>query len=539
ERQLLPNDTAVVVELWDTTGRTIVSAGRDRRGQPAPTGDRGALQLDAEQHEIPGHPDSISMSPLYVEEDAHPHFWVVAPVRESGQRVAVLAREYRIAEGARSDEAIRTLIGEGVGAYYRSADGAVWSTIGGDVRSAPALRDTADGVQLVTRPDVGRMLSVSAPMAGTPLDIVIEMPERTVTAGARAAVTRLALASAVLAILGVAGAWAISRRITRPLASLTMASESIARGDYETRVPPAGDEELVRLARSFNRMAEEVSASRAELELRASEAQATAVDLDRARREAEAASRAKSEFLAVMSHELRTPLNAIAGYTELLTMGLRGPLNDAQRRDLDRIRASQEHLLGLISAVLDLSRIEAGRVSYDLQSIPLDSFLAGLDALVAPQAAAKSLTLEHRVADPTLGARADREKLRQIMLNLLSNAIRYTPAGGRVIVAAEPRGDQVAITVRDTGAGIPPGQLETIFEPFVQLDRSLTNVREGVGLGLAISRDLARGMGGDLSAESVPGKGSTFIVTLPRCVVPADAPQSTSGEVTAAERRGR
>jgi signal transduction histidine kinase len=238
-----------------------------------------------------------------------------------------------------------------------------------------------------------------------------------------------------------------------------------------------------------------------------------------------------------MSHELRTPLNAIGGYVDLIEMGLRGPLTDLQRRDLDRIKTSQEHLLGLISGVLDLARVEAGKVNYETTHIAVDPFLAGLDALIAPQAAAKSVVLEYVECRDDLAVVADREKLRQILLNLLSNAIRHTPAGGRVTLSAEARGSRVAIVVEDTGPGIPVDKQETIFEPFVQLDRSLTQQREGLGLGLTISRDLARGMQGDLVAEARTGSGARFVLTLRRGVVDAGAGAlSVSGESPASHR---
>jgi PAS domain S-box-containing protein len=257
-------------------------------------------------------------------------------------------------------------------------------------------------------------------------------------------------------------------------------------------------------------------------------------DLREARESARAASRAKSDFLTTMSHELRTPLNAIGGYTELLEMELRGPITDAQRRDLVRIRTSQQHLLGLISSMLDMSRSESGKLPYHITTVPIDPLLGGLDALVAPQAAARRMMLEYLDTPPGLAAIADREKLRQILLNLLSNAIRYTQEGGHVaMVGALQDEATVVITVCDNGPGIPLDQQEAIFEPFVQLDRSFKQTREGIGLGLSISRDLARGMNGDLVVDSQPGKGACFILTLPRGTI-EDAPVAVqSGEMPA------
>jgi signal transduction histidine kinase len=280
---------------------------------------------------------------------------------------------------------------------------------------------------------------------------------------------------------------------------------SLTTGDYAARVPEKGDMEVRRLAASFNNMAREIGVSRAALENQT--------------REAQAANNAKSEFLTTMSHELRTPLNAIGGYVDLLDMELRGPVTETQRRDLRRIKASQQHLLGLISGVLDLSRIEAGRVTYDLANVATDPFLASMDALVAPQASAKNVALHYEPCPADLAAVADREKLRQVLLNLLSNAIRHTPAGGTITLSAERRGDTVAISVEDTGSGIPEDKREEVFEPFVQLDRSLTRGAEGLGLGLAISRDLTRGMSGDLVVEGRVGGGARFVISLPLGVV--------------------
>ena len=247
-------------------------------------------------------------------------------------------------------------------------------------------------------------------------------------------------------------------------------------------------------------------------------------DAERARSEAiearivaEQANRAKSEFLAVMSHELRTPLNAIGGYAELMELGIHGPVSDKQRESLDRIQRSQRMLLGLINQVLSYARVEMGNVRYELARIPLDETLRSVEALILPQIRTKGLTYEFSGCPSDLCVRADAEKLQQIVLNLLTNAVKFTNHGGRVFVYAAADGDSVRITIADTGIGIAPNKIDVIFDPFVQVDANYTRTRDGVGLGLAISRDFARGMGGDLTVASVEGEGSAFTLTLPAC----------------------
>ena len=260
-----------------------------------------------------------------------------------------------------------------------------------------------------------------------------------------------------------------------------------------------------------------VEAQAIELELQAEELQATNARLEEARAAADAASRAKSDFLTTMSHELRTPLNAIGGHVQIIEMGLHGPITPEQLDALHRIDRSQRHLLGLINNILNLSRIEAGRLDYVLADVSVPATLADLAPMIEPQLLAKRITYEVRNVNEVPPVRADREKLQQVLLNLLSNAVKFTQAGGHVWVdASEDRATGVAsICVSDDGRGIPREKLESIFEPFVQVDASHSRLGEGTGLGLAISRDLARGMGGDLEVTSDLGEGSAFRLTLP------------------------
>ena len=235
-----------------------------------------------------------------------------------------------------------------------------------------------------------------------------------------------------------------------------------------------------------------------------------------AREAAEEANRAKTQFLATMSHELRTPLNAISGYAELLSLGLRGPTTPEQQEDLARIMRSQRHLLSVINDILNFARLEAGYVEYRVVDVPVVDLLADLESLITPQLVSKDLRFSCEAVSADVLARADTEKVRQVLLNLLANAVKFTPTGGQIRVGCRYDDARVFINVTDTGIGIPSDRRASIFEPFVQLHRTLAQPAEGTGLGLAISRDLARGMGGELTVESEPGLGSTFTLALAR-----------------------
>jgi signal transduction histidine kinase/FixJ family two-component response regulator len=235
-----------------------------------------------------------------------------------------------------------------------------------------------------------------------------------------------------------------------------------------------------------------------------------------ARMQAEEANAAKSQFLATMSHELRTPLNAISGYAQLLTLGLRGPITPAQREDLDRIDRSQRHLLSLINDVLNFAKIEAGHVAVETTPMALGEVIESLKQFVEPQLREKNLQFTMASDIPQSEACGDPDKVRQILINLLSNAIKFTPEGGHIQLECSEDEKMLYICVEDDGSGIPADKLDAIFEPFVQVNRDYASKHEGTGLGLSISRDLARRMGGDLTVASDIGKGSKFVLSLPR-----------------------
>jgi signal transduction histidine kinase len=228
----------------------------------------------------------------------------------------------------------------------------------------------------------------------------------------------------------------------------------------------------------------------------------------------DAANRAKSEFLATMSHELRTPLNAIGGYAELIDVGIAGPVTPEQHDYITRIRAAQQHLLGIITDLLNYSRIAAGQITCEEQPVDVGAVATHALEMVALQARARSITVQLCPCPDDLVALADAQKVEQIVLNLLSNALKFAPTGGIVRVRCDRQGDVVTLSVTDNGPGIPVDKHAAVFEPFVQVGRSLATPQQGTGLGLAISRDLARAMCGDLTLESVPGQGATFTLSL-------------------------
>jgi signal transduction histidine kinase len=233
-------------------------------------------------------------------------------------------------------------------------------------------------------------------------------------------------------------------------------------------------------------------------------------------RSAETANRAKTAFLGAMSHELRTPLNAIGGYIDLLDMGLRGPVTANQHADFARVKTNQQHLALLITEILNFVRVEGGRESYLISDVKACESIQRAIDLIEPLFGQKGLVFDGINGDDSIVARADPERVVQILINLFSNSIKFTAPGGRISASCAVTSDTVTIGVSDTGLGIAPEKHEAIFKPFIQLKESLADRESGVGLGLAISRDLARAMNGDLTVESAEGKGARFTLSLPR-----------------------
>ena len=464
-------------------------------------------------------------------------FWIVAPVVGQNRRLGYVLEPRWLLGSPNALRDLRELTREDLMLFARNIDGSGWNYTPGVAIQAPLHREVTRLGVTHERPGTGRLIVEEAPVVGTPWLIVIDSPVKTLLARLKATVERLAWWSLLLLAAGAALSWAIGRRITTPIIALTTAADQVAMGTYERLIPVAGNDEVGRLTARFHEMAGQVSEARRELERRASDAQHVADELaaanrrlqqtmteaesarseaERARGESEAANRAKSDFLAMMSHELRTPLNAIAGYAQLLEMGIHGPVTEQQRDAINRIVRSQAHLLTLINDVLNFARIDAGQMRYVVQDVPMHDTLAGLEPLVGPQIAARHLTYTYDACGPDIVAAADGDKVRQVVVNLLSNAVKYTPVGGTVRLACDADVATVRVHVTDTGPGIDPEQLPVIFEPFVQGHRALNRPNDGVGLGLAISRDLARGMSGDLTVKSTVGTGSCFELTLRR-----------------------
>ena len=314
-------------------------------------------------------------------------------------------------------------------------------------------------------------------------------------------------------------------KVTRDLTTRREAEEAGRRhaaAEAARREAERRSSELTRLNAQLEAQAVELEAQREEAQELTEEAEQSNEALNEAltiaelmRAKADEANRAKADFLRTMSHELRTPLNAIGGYVQLLEMGIPDRSETSQSGFLERIKRAQRHLQSLVDNVLMFARIEAGQMQYHVETVLVHDLWDGVEPLVAPQIRAKGLGYHIGSLDRTIAVRADREKAVQVLVNLVGNAIKFTSSGGEIWLDTRVRATDVALHVRDSGIGIRAHELAVIFEPFTQGESRAGRDQSGVGLGLAISRQLARAMAGELTVESTPGEGSTFTLTLP------------------------
>ena len=438
------------------------------------------------------------------------HSWTVVPVLAGDRVVGTVAELRRVADNRAGEAAIRSLLDDDARVLFTSRGSRIWVTLRGRPIAAPfalpAVESRAASVHIADT----SAFAVQQAVPLTPWVIVVLQPEASMLRRPHEFLRKLLGAGAVILALATIGAWLLSRHLTRPLRRVTEAAAALADGDYGRRVRVSdGGREVARLSATFNAMAGAIGDAHAALADRNMELQR--------------ANSAKEQFLAVMSHELRTPLNAIGGFTELIELGLRGPVTPEQVEDLGRIRRNKDLLLSIITDILNFVRTDAGAIVVKREPVPIAPVLADVVDIVGHQFEAKGVRLVAAPVPSDAIVRGDCERVQQVLLNLLSNAMKFTEPGGEVAIETSVADHRVRVDVRNTGSGIAAGHLDEIFEPFVQVDASLTRTAGGAGLGLAIARQLATAMGGTLVVRSTVGAGSTFTLTLPHVDLPVPA----------------
>ncbi len=493
----LPTDSTFVLVFFDAQGR----AAHFGKGMPGPEVMSRVEPLLARAHEA----DTLAVSSPLFEYNGRAYTWSVAAVKRAQEKLGYVAQLRRVQTNAAAARALQSLIGQNNRILFANTDQMrdTWIELGGtmvpapdeEVEDAQGWRYQRNGIWYIAG---------KKPIAGTPWQMIVEAPESGAQTRPREFLRRTGLVGLLLLLAATALVWFASRRITRPIRQLRDAAGEIERGHLDKRVEIRRADELGELGGSFNQMAAEV--------------QRSMLAVQESRAEAQLANKSKSEFLANMSHEIRTPINAILGYTDIIQQGIAGEVNDAQRKHLERIRVSGNHLVGLIDDLLDFARLDVARMNVQQEVAHASESIRTAVTVVAPQAAAKRIDLQVTCA-PDIRYLGDPQRVEQILVNLLGNALKFTRPDGTVTLdCALTRSDgnnEVRFTVTDTGIGIPADRLEAIFEPFVQARGGYTRPHGGTGLGLSISRRLADLMGGTITVESEIDVGSRFTLAIP------------------------
>lgn len=493
------DSTVLGWEIWSRDGTR-------RFGTGALDG-RDSVMLASTAARVIAH-DSISRSSLFAV-GQQMHVWTAVPITIGGRTMGVLAERRRPGGSLQTEALLTRLTGQDAKLFITSAGAQEWASVIGrpvdPIVPATELARATDAGAIRVRSANGEGLYIAAAtVAGTPWRIVITQKESAIMTRPAELLRTLLIVGALLVAAGTFGAWWLTHRETRPLGTLRAATDAMTQGDYAQIVTPAGAEETAALAEAFNSMSMRISGVHATLAEQNAQLQE--------------ANEAKARFLAVMSHELRTPLNAIGGYTDLIALGVHGPVTDAQLDSLARVRRSKDQLLHLVGDILHYARLEATPLNVSHEPVMLQDQFTLLRDTMSEQFRRKGVAVA--CADTKAAVWGDPARVQQVLINLTTNALHFTEPGGSVTLWVDTDGDATTVHVRDTGVGIAAEQQSIIFEPFVQADNSLTRRVGGTGLGLAIVRQLTTAMGGSVRVQSVVGEGSTFSVTLPTAIQP-------------------
>jgi two-component system sensor histidine kinase BarA len=479
-------------EQTATTGRLLISPIVARYHIPTDDGGRQAMEQFQEQTENPDGGDVNDYKFKLIKPKARK-----PDHKPEGDEIAVLNRF--IADPSKTEET-RPLPSQGV-LYYYGAIRASKSCLECHNQRKEQLEEYG-----VERLEEGGLMGV----------IAIRLSTRSIESGVHVNRALLISTAILTAVLIMAGSYLIIRYvIVKPVKHLKEVSDAIAAGQLNVRSEIQTGDEFEDLSHAFNRMLRNLMSMQERYQRLNADLDRKVDELAHANMALYESNKLKGDFLATMSHELRTPLHSILGFSDVL-LASAGQLGEKQARWVANIKGSGQQLLNLINDILDLAKIEAGKMEVKPEELSLPELCEGQVTMLRPQAEKKNIDLRTQYESALPLVRQDAAKLRQILSNLLSNAIKFTPEGGRVLLKAGAEGNDVVLTVTDTGVGIAPEDQEAIFEKFRQAGNPLTREHEGTGLGLSIVRELCKLLGGDVSLKSELGRGSTFTVRLPR-----------------------